>query len=111
MNALKANSGDCGHLCLEHAKRNASARYTGGYKKLVPNLPEMIAFQPPLVFHLAADTFIETLIDDDKDATYLTTARQGGAFVATDGTWSLPIKFQECKPGSSTFTSQVVEAG
>ena len=113
MNALKANFGDCGHLCLEHAKRNASARYIGGYKKLVPNVLEMIAFQLPLVFHLAAGTFIETFLDDNQDTTNLTTARQGGAFVATDGTWSgsYQSNFRKCKPGYSTFTPQVVEAG
>ena len=109
MNAVKANVCDCGHLCLEHAKRNASARYTGGYEKLVPNFLEMIAFQPPLVFYLAAANFIETLIDDNHDTTYLTTARQGGSFVATDGTQSGPYQsnFRKCKLGYPTFTPKL----
>ena len=73
----------------------------------------MTAFQPPLVFHLAADTFIEILIDDNQDTIYLNTARQGGAVVAIDGTWSgpYPSNFRIGKPGNSTFTIQVVEAG
>ena len=39
MNVLKENfEGALGYLCIEHARRNAKKRYTGGYAQVVHNM-------------------------------------------------------------------------
>ena len=84
-----------GHLCLEHAKRNAKDNFKGGWKKLVPNHLEMLAFTTPFMFSVAVDRFLETLTADNQNASYLTTTRQGGGFHADAGIWgcTMEIKF------------------
>ena len=66
-----------GHLCLEHAKRNAEKRYKDGYKNVVMNFIEFSAFMRPWAFTVSVDLFLESLIDGNHDTVYLTTANQG----------------------------------
>jgi hypothetical protein len=72
------------HLCLEHAKRNLAKRYPHtGFKQLIKNTIEMIAFTPPVVFYVCADEFIlASLAESWEDTSYLTTARQGSVLLA-----------------------------
>ena len=101
-----------GHLCLEHAKQNTEKRFSGGFKKLTKNFTEFSAFITLPVFYIATNQFLASLSEQGQDITYLTTARKGGAFVATNDVWGAPWRssFRECVPGSSTFVPQVVEA-
>ena len=70
------------------------------------------SFLTPPVFDIATNLFLASLSEQGQDITYLTTARKGGAFVATNDVWGAPWRssFRECVPGSSTFVPQVVEA-
>ena len=60
---------------------------------------------------MSVNLFLESLSASGQDITYLKTARQGGAFVATDDFWSASFRssFRECSLGYSTFVPQVVE--
>ncbi len=48
-----------GHMCLEHAKKLSSSRFSDGYRKLVPSLQEFIAFLPKNVRHVAAVNLLD----------------------------------------------------
>ena len=79
-----------GHLCLEHAKRSTKKRFSGGFKKLTKNFTEFNAFLSPPMFDIATNIFLASLSEHGHDITYLTTAREGGAFVATNDVWGAP---------------------
>ena len=100
-------------MCIEHAKRNVAKRYHGGFKHLVKNTIEMISFTPPMVFHLSAELLLENLVAAAQDTVYLTSAMQGGAFVAVGGVYTAPYQtsFRESEPGYSTYVPQVLESG
>ena len=53
------------------------------FKHIIKNTIEMIAFTPPMPFHLCCELLLESLIDSGQDTSYLTTARQGGSLIAT----------------------------
>ena len=56
------------HLCLEHVQRNVAKRYHHtGFKHIIKNTIEMIAFAPPVVFHLCCGLMLESLVDSDQD--------------------------------------------
>ena len=101
------------HLCLEHAKRNADKRFTGGYRHVVTNFVDSMAFQGPMAFSVAVDAFLESLHEDNQDTVYFTSARAGGAFIATGTVWSAPWQsnYAVCTPGYSTFIPQTAETG
>ena len=77
-------------LCLEHAKRNAEKRFTGGYRHVVTTFVDSMTFQGPMAFSVAVDAFLELLHEDNHDTVYFTSARAGGAFIATGTVWSAP---------------------
>ena len=56
-----------GHLCLEHAKRNAEKRYKDGYKNVVRHFLEFSAFMSPGAFTVSVDLFLESLLDGNQD--------------------------------------------
>ena len=99
--------------CLEHAKRNVATGYRHtGFNHIIKNTIELIAFTPPMLFHLCCELLLESLIDSGQDTSYLTTTRQGGSLIATDALWSGPwgSSFRHCFEGYSTYVPQVVEA-
>ena len=49
-------------------------RYPGGFRQVVPNAIDVIAFEPRFSFSVAADALIEPLADAGHDTTYLTCA-------------------------------------
>ncbi len=65
-----------GHMCLEHAKKLSSSRFSDGCRKLVPSLQEFIAFLPKHVRHVAAVDLLDRLqaAGQTKGHTYLATA-------------------------------------
>ena len=47
------------HLCLEHDKRNVAKRnHHTGFKHIIQNTIEMIAFTPPMLFHLCCELLL-----------------------------------------------------
>ena len=55
------------HLCWKHAKRNVAKRYHHtGFKQTIKNTTEMIAFTPPMLFHLCCEIFLESLIESGQ---------------------------------------------
>ena len=60
---LKRFSHLTGHIkvCLQHARKRTSERFTGGYKPSVPDLMDWTAFLPPVLFHLFYDKLFENL--------------------------------------------------
>ena len=103
-------------LCLEHAKRNTSRRFTGSYKKLVPMIQETLAFAPKPVRHIGVESLFRVLREVDnqeKGLSYLMTNGEGGAFVkGQDGVWDCPYHsdFRTVRPARSTFILQAVES-
>ena len=102
----------CGHLCLEHAKRNAEKRFKDGYKKVVGNVFEFDAFTTPGAFTVSVDLFLQSLLDGNQDTVYLTTAHQGGTFISENGSWSAPWRssFYECYPGFQHLRHKLLES-
>ena len=113
MNVLSEYFGFPCRLCLQHSKKNTEKGYAVGFDQVVPNLVEMVAFQPQFAFSIAADALLESLVDAEQDTSYLTCARVGGGLIATGSVWSAPwaSSFQDGKPGYSTFIPQVLETG
>ena len=114
MNALKAFLPDAkSYLCIEHAKRNAEKRFTGGYRHVVTDFVESVAFQCPMALSVAVDAFSESSLEDSQDTVYFTSARAGGAFITTGTVWSAPWQSHcaVCTAGYSAFIPQTAEAG
>ncbi len=71
-----------GHMCLEHAKKLSSSRFSDGYRTLVPSLQEFIAFLPKNVRHVVAVNLLDRLhaAGQINGYTHLATAGEGGSF-------------------------------
>ena len=101
------------HLCLEHAKRNLAKQYPHtGFKQLINNTIDMIAFTPPVVVHVCVELLLASSVESWQDTPHLTTARQGGALIATGAIWSSPYasRFRDCTSAYSTYVPQIVKA-
>ncbi len=97
-----------GHMCLEHAKKLSSSRFSDGYRKLIPSTQEFIAFLPKKVRHVAAVDLLDRLraAGQAKGHTYLATAGEGGSFHVNangffDARWG--SSFEDVDPGYATF--------
>ena len=79
-----------GHLCLQHSKVNADRQALTGFKALIEQIEDFLAFLPKIVFHLSVDTLLDNLhtLATDKLHRYLTLAGVGGSFVSEDGVWT-----------------------
>ena len=66
-----------------------------------------------MAFSVAVDAFLESLLEDNQDTVYFTSARASVAFIAIGTFWSVPWHSDSavCTPGCSTFIPQTVEAG
>ena len=75
------------HYCLQHAKTNIKERCSGNWRKLVPNMIEMIAFQPPNVAHHSIELLLEKLLENKQKEVvrYLCFANSAAALVMSSG--------------------------
>jgi hypothetical protein len=79
-------------MCLQHAKKLAKKRFTGGHKQLVPKLLEMLAFLPRCSFHVGMEALLKQLRATGTQQVGLkylmTTGGKGGSLTFVDGLWN-----------------------
>ena len=77
--------------CLQHARGNIADRCTGGWGQQIKWMIDMIAFNPPAVFHHSIELLLEKLWENDRFECYRylvdTTAPSVAKLMVINGVW------------------------
>ena len=103
-------------MCLYHGRKQSGTRFYGGWKKLGPQLQDLIAFLPDPLFSVTTDLLIARLLADpmeEKAVQYLVNGHGIGSFNALPcGEWRAKwsSSFKHTEPGYSAYVPNMMES-